>query len=105
MNRLQDIDESYPLFVSLNPTQAIAPDLVFDRHEFQHPVFDAAAIAAQDQVRALQGARQTWFCGAHLRHGFHEDGLWSAVQVARRLGSIIPWEAQPVPEAYLAAAE
>ena len=97
MNRLQDIDENCPLFVSLNPTKAIAPDLVFDRHEFQHPVFDAAAIAAQDQVQALQGARRTWFCGAHLRHGFHEDGLWSAVQVARRLGSVIPWEAQPVP--------
>ena len=105
MNRLQNIDESCPLFVSLNPVQPIAPELVFDRHEFQHPVFDAAAIAAQQKVQALQGARRAWFCGAHLRHGFHEDGLWSAVQVARRLGSIIPWEAQPVPEVHLLAAE
>jgi predicted NAD/FAD-binding protein len=42
----------------------------------------------------LQGSRNTWFCGAHLRHGFHEDGLASAVHVARLLGSVIPWEAR-----------
>lgn len=95
MNLLQKIDARCPLFVSLNPARDIPDHLVFDRHEFDHPVFDAAAIAAQPQVQALQGARQTWFCGAHLRHGFHEDGLWSAVTVARLLGSAIPWD---VPE-------
>jgi predicted NAD/FAD-binding protein len=92
MNLLQKLDARCPLFVSLNPARDIPDHLVFDRHEFDHPVFDAAAIAAQPQVQALQGTRQTWFCGAHLRHGFHEDGLWSAVTVARQLGSKIPWE-------------
>jgi len=99
MNRLQGIDERYPLFVSLNPKRPIDEKLVFDTAEFDHPVFDAAAIAAQGQIRALQGVRNTWFCGAHLRHGFHEDGLASAVHVARLLGSAIPWEsAQTRPE-------
>ncbi len=92
MNLLQGIDARHPLFVSLNPTRDINPDLVFDRHEFDHPVFDSAAIAAQSKVAALQGVRNTWFCGAHLRYGFHEDGLLSAVNVARALGASIPWE-------------
>ncbi len=70
MNRLQNIDARYPLFVSLNPRREIPDELVFDRHEFDHPMFDAAAIAAQPQVQALQGIRHTWFCGAHLRYGF-----------------------------------
>jgi predicted NAD/FAD-binding protein len=91
MNRLQGIDERYPLFVSLNPKCPVDERLVFDAAEFDHPVFDAAAIGAQAQVQALQGRRNTWFCGAHLRHGFHEDGLASAVHVARLLGSAIPW--------------
>lgn len=93
MNRLQGIDEQYPLFVSLNPKCAIRPEFVFDEAEFDHPVFDDAVVAAQPRVQALQGIRNTWFCGAHLRHGFHEDGLASAVHVARLLGSPIPWEA------------
>jgi predicted NAD/FAD-binding protein len=93
MNRLQGIDESRPLFVSLNPQREIPPELVFDAADFDHPVFDAAAIAAQPKVAALQGHRGTWFAGAHLGHGFHEDGLASAVHVARAMGSGIPWAA------------
>jgi predicted NAD/FAD-binding protein len=104
MNRLQGIDPRYPLFVSLNPARDIPGALVFDRHEFEHPVFDAAAIAAQARIPALQGVRHTWFCGAHLRHGFHEDGLSSAVTVARRLGGAIPWDATRHPQPALAIA-
>lgn len=97
MNRLQSIDPACPLFVSLNPAEEIPGHLVFDRHEFDHPVFDSAAIAAQPRVQAMQGLRNTWYCGAHLGHGFHEDGLASAVTVARLMGSDIPWfnDAQP----------
>ena len=91
MNLLQGIDYAKPLFVSLNPKREIPESLIFDRHEFDHPVFDHAAIAAQDGVQAMQGSRQTWFCGAHLGHGFHEDGLLSAVRVAQALGAQVPW--------------
>jgi len=93
MNRLQGIDESRPLFVSLNPKREIPQELIFDTAQFDHPVFDTAAIAAQPKIAALQGRRGTWFAGAHLGHGFHEDGLASAVAVARALGAVIPWEA------------
>jgi predicted NAD/FAD-binding protein len=92
MNLLQGIDDRCPLFVSLNPKRHIPEHLIFDSAEFDHPVFDRAAVAAQVQVAALQGRRNTWFAGAHLGHGFHEDGLSSAVRVARRLGCAVPWD-------------
>ncbi|HLJ52817.1 MAG TPA: FAD-dependent oxidoreductase [Rhizomicrobium sp.] len=93
MNSLQNIPHAMPVFVTLNPKTRLRPELVFDRHEFEHPLFDHAAIAAQPKVQALQGGRNSWFCGAHLRHGFHEDGLASAVHVARLLGAEAPWQA------------
>ncbi|MBL6939800.1 MAG: FAD-dependent oxidoreductase [Alphaproteobacteria bacterium] len=96
MNLLQGIPNETPLFVTLNPKAPIAPDKVFDTHLFDHPVFDHDAVAAQGDVQAMQGRRGTFFCGAHLRHGFHEDGLASAVHVARLLGCDTPWAA-PVP--------
>ena len=76
--------------------------MIFDRHVFDHPVFDFGALAAQAALQALQGRRNTWFCGAHLGHGFHEDGLASAMRVAEALGAPVPWNApaektRPVP--------
>ncbi|QOL82260.1 NAD(P)/FAD-dependent oxidoreductase [Pseudooceanicola spongiae] len=85
MNRLQNIDESDPLFVSLNPCQSIPDDLIYDQKTFRHPVFDGPAVRAQKQIQAMQGENNTWFAGAWLRHGFHEDGFASAVRVARQL--------------------
>ena len=91
MNNLQSIDEAYPLFVTLNPATEIPEENVFDRHVFHHPVFDTAAIAAQARLQRMQGQRNTWFCGAYMRHGFHEDGLVSAMAVAEALGTPAPW--------------
>ena len=96
MNRLQSIDEHYPLFVTLNPTQEIPADRIFDEHNFDHPVFDPKALAAQSQLKALQGVNNTWFCGAYMGHGFHEDGLVSAMNVAAGLKAPIPWLDQTI---------
>jgi len=82
MNRLQNIDRNYPLFVTLNPERAIPEEHTFNEHMFTHPVFDQAAVAAQPRVKAMQGARNIWFCGAYLGYGFHEDGHASGLQVA-----------------------
>jgi predicted NAD/FAD-binding protein len=54
----------------------------------RHPVYDLAALAAQDTVRAMNGTNNTWFCGAWMRHGFHEDGLSSAVDVVSALNQV-----------------
>lgn len=85
MNRLQSLPEDDPLFVSLNPGAAIEPASIYDEVTFHHPVFDHAALDAQARIAAMQGSRQTWFAGAWLRNGFHEDGFASAVRIARQL--------------------
>lgn len=82
MNSLQPIPQDDPLFVTLNSTRPIRDELIHDVTTFQHPVFDVAAFAAQDRIRVMNGARNTWFCGAWMRNGFHEDGFASAVDVA-----------------------
>ena len=87
MNSLQPIPADDPLFVTLNPTRPIREELIHDRTEFRHPVYDRAAVAAQAEVTAMQGTRGTWFCGAWMRNGFHEDGLASGLDVARRIGT------------------
>lgn len=85
MNRLQNIPESDPLFVTLNPSVEIAPDAIYDTVEFAHPVFDKAALKAQRAIRGMQGDNRTWFAGAWNRHGFHEDGIASAMRIVREL--------------------
>jgi len=83
MNRLQNIPESDPLFVSLNPSDPVPDHLIYDQKTFRHPVFDAPALAAQKQLTGMQGENNTWFAGAYTRHGFHEGGFASAVRIAR----------------------
>lgn len=83
MNRLQNIPEHDPLFVSLNPTGDIPDELIYDETTFRHPVFDNAALVGQKRLAQLQGQNDTWFAGAWTRHGFHEDGFASAVRIAR----------------------
>ncbi len=83
MNSLQPIPQDDPLFVTLNTTRPIKENLIHDVTTFHHPVFDAAAFAAQDRLRVLNGAQNTWFCGAWMRNGFHEDGFASAVDVVQ----------------------
>lgn len=85
MNRLQNIPEQDPLFVTLNPSERIPDALIYDQKMFRHPVFDQAALDGQKQIASLQGTRNTWFAGAYLRHGFHEDGFASAVRVAQQI--------------------
>lgn len=88
MNRLQNIPEDDPLFVSLNPVHDVDPTLIYDEKTFRHPVFDIAALKAQETIADLQGQNQTWYAGAYLRHGFHEDGFASAVRVAKSLNRV-----------------
>jgi len=91
MNRLQGLPGP-PLFVTLNPARAPRPDSVLQQRTFDHPLFDAPAIAAQPQLWSLQGARRTWFCGAYFGAGFHEDGLQSGLAVAEAIGGVRrPW--------------
>lgn len=82
MNSLQPIPQDDPLFVTLNTTRPIRDNLIHDTVTFRHPVYDLAAQQGRASIRAMQGNRNTWFCGAWMKNGFHEDGLASAVDVA-----------------------
>ena len=85
MNSLQPIPMDDPLFVTLNSARPIREELIHDQVTLDHPVFDLAALAAQKRIAATNGADNTWFCGAWMRHGFHEDGLATALEVAHAL--------------------
>ena len=87
INSLQPVPMDDPHFVTLNTKRAIPDELIYDQTTLRHPVYDLDALAAQDAVRAMNGTNNTWFCGAWMRHGFHEDGLSSAIDVARALNA------------------
>jgi predicted NAD/FAD-binding protein len=71
--------------VSLNPLEPIASEHVLGEYDYAHPVFDLAALKAQAEMPQLQGQQRTWYCGAWMGYGFHEDGLKSGLEVARQL--------------------
>jgi hypothetical protein len=85
MNSLQPIPQDDPLFVTLNSNSPIREDLIHDSVTFRHPVYDLAAEEGRAMVRAFNGARATWYCGAWMRNGFHEDGFASAVDVVEAM--------------------
>ena len=92
MTRLQSLQGAPDLFATLNPNKEIAADKLIKTEVYDHPLFDAGAIAAQQQIWDIQGARRTWFCGSYLGHGFHEDALQSGLAVAEQLGDVRrPW--------------
>lgn len=90
MNLLQGLHSPDPFVVTLNRSEAIAPDKVLRRLRYHHPVYDAASVAAQQRKAAIQGRNHTWFAGAYWGWGFHEDGMRSAVEVAAGLGAAWP---------------
>ena len=92
MNRLQSIDDAFPLFVTLNPLRMPADHLIHQKFSYKHPVFDAKAISAQQRLRGIQGRNNLYWCGAWTANGFHEDGLKSAVATMKTLGVKVPWQ-------------
>lgn len=86
MNILQNLQAPETFCVTLNNTSAIASDKVLGSYRYSHPLFNAAAIDAQQQWHSINGVRRTWYCGAYWGNGFHEDGVTSALRVARGLG-------------------
>jgi predicted NAD/FAD-binding protein len=89
MNRLQKLRDDAPLFVSVNPART--PKAAMQRFTFDHPMYDAAAIRAQRGLHAIQGVRDTFFCGSYCGYGFHEDALSAGLDVAEQLGVRRPW--------------
>jgi predicted NAD/FAD-binding protein len=85
MNSLQPIPMDDLHFVTLNTKRTIREDLIYDQVTLRHPVYDLGALAAQEEIAAHNGTRNTWFCGAWMRNGFHEDGLATAMEVVDQI--------------------
>ena len=101
INKLQPLPFTTPVVVTLNPAREPDPAKVLAEFDYAHPIFDGPAIAAQEQLAAVQGEGGIWLAGAWGSYGFHEDGLKSALRVANGLGVLAPWqgESQDAPRA------
>ena len=86
MNILQNFTGNVPFCVSLNQNDRIASDQVIARYRYSHPAFTLAGMKAQQQFGRINGQQHTHYCGAYWFNGFHEDGVNSAIRVARGLG-------------------
>jgi predicted NAD/FAD-binding protein len=85
LNKLQPLPFDQAVVVSLNPIRTIDPHKVIRQIDYAHPVFDLVAMDAQNQMQHLQGQQHTWYAGAWMGYGFHEDGLKAGMSVARQL--------------------
>jgi uncharacterized protein len=89
MNILQGIQSDTTFCVSLNQTAAIDPGKILARYTYAHPQYSLAGMAAQARWEELLGANHSYFCGAYWANGFHEDGVVSALRVAREFGEAL----------------
>ena len=91
MNKLQNLKSTKPILLSLNPKRLPNPDLIYGQYTYSHPVFDNNAILTQKELNTIQGKNNIWYCGAWTKYGFHEDGVRSAIDLARDFNVDIPW--------------
>ncbi len=83
MNILQGLSSREPLLVTLNHTAQIHPAKIIKRLSYDHPVYTTDGAAAQLRHHEVSGVNRTGYCGAYWRNGFHEDGVWSALQALK----------------------
>jgi predicted NAD/FAD-binding protein len=86
LNRLQGLTTADQYCVTLNPNCEIDEQRVLRKFVYRHPLYTAAAVRGQQAWNEVSGVNRTHYCGAYWRYGFHEDGLHSAIRVARTLG-------------------
>jgi predicted NAD/FAD-binding protein len=85
LNRLQRLSSRSHYCVTLNDRGAIAEDTVLRRIAYEHPLYSFDMLQGQRLLQALSGERHTYYSGAYLGYGFHEDGVASAVNVVRSI--------------------
>ena len=88
MNSLQPWLTGRDYIVTLNSERPIREELIWDETVLHHPVYDLAALEAQRTASAINGSNRTWYCGAWMKNGFHEDGLASALDVVHALNAV-----------------
>lgn len=98
LNKLQPLPTETPVIVTLNPLCETNLTRTFRQIHYAHPVFDGPAIAAQNALKSLSGKNRTFYAGAWLGYGFHEDGFASAVRAAGQLIRLPAWLLGDQPE-------
>ena len=86
MNKLQRLKAERDYFVTLNCDDVIDPKSILYEVEYTHPIYTPSSPVSQRAIKNLNGTRNTYFCGAYMRYGFHEDGVISALSVAQQMG-------------------
>jgi predicted NAD/FAD-binding protein len=86
LNRLQGHSSPDPICITLNGTRFIDEKKILRQIEYHHPVYSRMALAAQKRFHEINGKNRTYFCGAYWGHGFHEDGVNSALAVGKCFG-------------------
>jgi predicted NAD/FAD-binding protein len=90
MNILQGLKSDTTFCVTLNATESISPDRIIDSFNYSHPVFSLESVAAARKIQDFNGLNRTWFAGAYLGNGFHEDGVVSGRRVADAINRLAP---------------
>lgn len=94
MNILQHIPTSKysNVLVTMNPPHPPTPESTQATISYRHPLYNAAAVRSQNQLKTIQGKRGVWYVGAWTGYGFHEDGFGSGIRVGCDLGGAVPWK-------------
>lgn len=99
MNALQQVSDRRDYFVSINAEEQIDPATILYATDYDHPVFDLAAIRAQEELPKLNAVRpdqRLYFCGSYFRYGFHEDAYTAGLQAAGQLRRHLEATGKPV---------
>jgi predicted NAD/FAD-binding protein len=86
MNKLQRLNAERDYFVTLNAENEIDPGSILYETVYTHPIYTPESPKSQRAIKELNGAHHTYFCGAYMRYGFHEDAVISALDVTRSFG-------------------
>ena len=88
MNILQGLESDTTFVVTLNATESIDPAKIIGQYNYSHPVFSLAGISAAQNIESFNGLNRSWFAGAYLGNGFHEDGVVSGKRVAAAINRL-----------------
>ena len=85
MNNLQKLDTEKEIFVTLGSCPEIDEERVFKKICYEHPLYSENTLEGQKNLKSIQGENNTYFVGAHLGYGFHEDGIKSTVEMLKNI--------------------
>ena len=82
LNRLQRLHASRQYCLTLNSAGLIDPEKILLQISYAHPVYTRDGLVARRELAAMNGKWNTFFCGAYLGNGFHEDGVVAGMETA-----------------------